>query len=399
MRNGFQRLKTRALVCIGLLVTAYGTGSHGQVVAQADADAAIRHAKTFTVSQHDGYQVVDLKASIVSWGAGAKGPEQRARVVLVPRGKPAPALTGDLDDASVIEVPVQRIAVNLAAFEAMLTALGVDERLVAVDGRRSYNDEIRERVFAGELAQIGYGWHSPPTLDALLGAKPELLLMSMGDLSHTAQMERIRSLGVPVIPLFIESEPHYMGRMEYIRLVGLLTGRDKQAREFVAMVERNVESLKTAAAAQPTKDVISAWYSGSGRWMATVRNSGAALLRDANARNLLQEPDDPLRDEIQKLGTEQMILRGRDADCAILRDSHSQPFRDQKTLEQFRAYREGCVFGALGMIKADVDAYDFYERAVIRPDLVLGDLVRMLHSELRQDEPFRYIQPEEIASE
>jgi iron complex transport system substrate-binding protein len=45
------------------------------------------------------------------------------------------------------------------------------------------------------------------------------------------------------------------------------------------------------------------------------------------------------------------------------------------------------------MTKLDADAYDYYEMAVIRPDLVLGDLVRMLHPALR-DQPFLYIRPD-----
>lgn len=55
--------------------------------------------------------------------------------------------------------------------------------------------------------------------------------------------------------------------------------------------------------------------------------------------------------------------------------------------------REGCVFAADGMTKPQADAFDLYETAVIRPDLVLGDIARMLHPALR-DEPFRYIRPD-----
>ncbi|CAA0080734.1 Uncharacterised protein [Zhongshania aliphaticivorans] len=368
--------------------TAADTGNNNAVAMN------LNFAKTFSAVQQDGMWIIDLKASIATWGSEATGPEQRARILLVPKDRPVPTMEGEFADAQLIRIPVERIAVNLAPFEAMLTALEEDNRLVAVGGPKSYNDSIRKRVLAGEIAQIGYGWHIPPILDALLAAEPDLLLMAMGDLSHSSQMARIRDLGVPVLPMFINSEPHYMGKVEYIRLLGLLTGQDQAAEQFVAMVAEKVDALKTAAAAQASKNVISAWYSGSGRWMATVRNSEAALLRDANGQNLLAEPDDPRRDEFQKLATEQLIIRGADADCAILRDSHSQVFRDRKTLEQFRAFRNGCVFAIDGMNKLQADAYDYYEGAVIRPDRVLRDLVHMLHPQLRDDTSFMYIQPD-----
>ncbi len=359
----------------------------------------LEFAQTFSAAWQGEFWVVDLRASIATWGGEAAGPEQRARLLLVPADSTVPPLEGAFAGAQVIRVPVERLAVNLAPFESMLTALGVDERLVAVGGPKSYNDSIRQRVLDGELAQIGYGWHMPPTLDALLSAEPDLLLMAMGDLSHSHQMDRIRQLDVPVLPMFMNSEPHYMGKVEYIRLLGLLTGRDEQAKAYVKMVTENVETLKAQAAAFAPTSVISAWYSGSGRWMATMRNSEAAFLRDANGRNLLQESDDPRRDEFQKLGTEQLIVRGAEAECAILRDSHSQPFRDEKTLMQFRAYRDGCVFAIDGMNKPQADAYDYYEGAVIRPDLVLKDLVHMLHPELRDEDSFSYIQPDQTLYE
>lgn len=392
-----------AVVGLSLLLAACGNSSESvepassasiDVSGNEGAPVEIRHSDTFRISRRDAFWVVDLQASIATWGGKADGPEQRARVLLVPRGEVAPPLTGEFANAQVIRIPVRRIVVNLAPFEAMLTALGVDDRLVAVGGPKSYNDAIRQRVMEGALEQIGYGWHMPPILDALLASKPEVLLMAMGDLSHSSQMDRIRQLGIPVFPMFINSETHYMGRVEYIRLVGLLTGREDEANAHLAMVEQAVAEWKALSSTQPTRSVISAWYSGSGRWMATVRNSDAALLRDANGRNLLEEPDDPRRDEYTKLGTEQMLVRGADADCAILRDNHSQPYGDHATLNQFRAFREGCIFAITGMAKPEVDAYDYYERAVIRPDWLLADLVRMLHPELRGDEPFNYIQPD-----
>lgn len=381
-----------ALLCVACADTDHTLGQRDAAPAGADR-VEMRHAKTFAVWQREGYRIVDLRAPIVSWGEAAKGSEQRARIVLLPKDLPAPELEGDLYGATVVRVPAQRIAVNYGPFEAMLTELGINERLVAVGGVKSYNDAIRNRARSGELAQIGYGWHSPPQIDALLGAKADLLLMSMGDLGHAEHYERIRLLGVPVVPFFIDAEPSYMGDVDYVRLVGMLTGREAQAEAFAAMVEANVEALKARAAQQPPKRVLSAWFAGADRWMVTLRNADAALLRDAGGINPLQQPDDIRLDSFNRIGTEVLLTQARDIDCWIARDSHSAPFTDVALLAQFKAWREGCMFASDGMYKPEADAFDVYETASIRPDLVLGDLVRMLHVPLR-DTPFRYIQPD-----
>lgn len=389
----------RAIV-FALAAVATLSGCGGESPRTAPSNEAIsgreipmRFAKTFRVADRDGYRVIDLKASVVSWGGNAVGEEQFQRLVLVPRGATAPPLTGELAGATLIRTPVMRIASNTGFHEAMTRVLGINDRLVAVGGVKSYDDALRARVRSGEVRQIGYGWHSPPELDALIASKPDVLLMSMGDMKNVGAKPRIESLGIPVVPIFVDNEPDYMGRVEYVRLIGMLAGREREAEAFIEMVARNVDALKKAAAAQPTRSLISAWNSGGDQWNPTIRNADAKLLRDANGRNLFEGPDDPRKDSFNKISTEELIARGANADCWIMRDSHSRPFTDVSTLRRFKAYREGCLFASDGMTKPEADAYDLYETAVIRPDLVLGDVVRMLHSALRT-EPFRYIRPD-----
>ncbi len=367
-----------------------------QAAPQGATEIPMSHARTFSVWDRDGYRIVDLQASIISWGGAAVGPEQKARVLLVPQTIDVPALVGDLAGAVVVRTPVQRVAVNLGPLESMLRAVGAQDRLVAIGGVKSWDDELRERAMQGEIAQVGYGWHSPPVLDALIGSRPDVFLMSLGDLGHAQQYERILSLGIPVVPVFLDAEPHYMGDVDYVRLVGMLTGREQQADQFVAMVSANVEELRRKAALHPPKTVISAWYEGGESWMATIRNSENALLKDANGINVLAQADDNQLNSFQPISTEQLLQKGRDASCWILRDTHSVAYPEVSILSQFRAWQENCLFASDGMSKPEFDAFDYYETAVIRPDWVLGDLVRMLHPALR-DEPFRYIHPDRKA--
>lgn len=350
-------------------------------------------AQTFRVFEREGYRVVDVSAAVVAWGGEAVGQEQFQRLVLVPLGIDAPALTGDLGGTTLIRTPVMRIASNTGYHEAITKVLGVNDRLVAVGGVKSYDDDLRKRVRGGTVRKIGYGWHSPPELDALIASPPDVLLMSIGDLANAGAKSRIEELGIPVVPIFLENEPDYMGRVDYVRLIGMLTGRETEADAFVADVRGKVAALKAEAARQPTRTVISAWFAGGDRWKPTARNADAKLLRDANGRNLFELPDDRRKDSFIELSTEELIARGAAADCWIMRDSHSAPFKDVATLQRFKAYRDGCLFAADGMEKLKVDAFDFYEMALIRPDWLLGDMARMLHPQMR-DKPFRYIQPD-----
>jgi len=348
----------------------------------------------FSVVERDGYRVVDIEASIVTWGGTAGGPPQRARLVLVPRDIEPPTLSGDLAGASLIRTPVERIAVNDHPHEAMLRVLGVEDRIVAVGGSTSYDDDLRRKARSGQIQQIGYGWHMPPTLDALVAVRPDVLIARMADLTHTQHLERVESLGVPVVPTFIDAEPHYMGRVDWVRLMGLLTGKEAEADAFVRMVAQEVDRLKSLADGQPRRSILWAWYRSAGnRWAVTQRNSDAALLRDANAELVMGAEDDPELDTFSDLSTERLLRDATDADCWMIRDPLSPRFDDRAVLSRFKAYREGCVFWEPGKRHPTADSWEVWEMGDIRPDWRLGDVIKMLHPELR-DGDWRYLAPE-----
>ena len=397
-----------ALTLIGLCACVEQQGAEQQGAEQQGTDAApvglaapagaqaaaMPHAETFKVYERDGYRIVDFRAPIVSWGGDAKGADQTARIVLAPRDAEPPALTGDLSGAVLVRTPVRRIAVNYGFLEAVLTTLGVEDRLVAVGGVKSYNDEIRARTRSDDLAQIGYGWHAPPEIDTLIGAEPDVFFMVLGDLGHAEYYDRIKALGVPVAPIFFEAETTYMGPVDYVRLIGMFVDREAEAEAFTAMVADNVADLKARVADRPKKKVLSSWFAGGGRWMVTVRNAENQLLSDAGGVNPMAQADDIRLDDFARMGSETLLEHARDIDCWIIRDTHSQPVTDTDYLQHFKAWRDGCLFASDGSSKPEADAFDLYENGPIRPDLILRDLVRMLHPDLT-DEPFVYIQPDD----
>ncbi|HTU13065.1 MAG TPA: ABC transporter substrate-binding protein [Allosphingosinicella sp.] len=385
----------RAAVLLILLLALSACGSGGPAPAGGEVAAGrpipMAKAQTFSVVERDGYRIVEIEASVVSWGGTAGGPSQRARLVLVPRAATPPALTGDLAGATLIRTPVQRIAVNDQPHEAIVRALGLTDHLVAVGGHSSYDDGIRARVRAGQIQQVGYGWHQAPTLDALVASRPDVFLARMADLTHTQHMDRIRRLGIPVVPTFIDAEPHYMGRLDWVRLVGMLTGKEREAEAFVAEVTREVDRLKRLAAAQPRRSLLWAWYQSSGdRWSVTQRNGEAALIRDANAELVLGQPDNPELDVFSRLSTEQLLRDATNADCWMIRDPLSNPYTNREVLQRFKAYREGCVFWQPGRRNPAADAWELWEMGTIRPDWQLWDIIKMVHPQLR-DGQWRYL--------
>lgn len=290
----------------------------------------------------------------------------------------------------MIRTPVIRIAANAASDEAFLGQLGVKDRLVAVGGRVSFDDAVRQGVIDGRIGQIGYNWHAPPNLDVLLAVRPDVFLMRLSDLAQTPVLDRARRLGLTVVPTFAEDEPTYLGRAEWIRLHGLLTGREAEADRLFAQIDMRVQALKTAVAARPAVPMLWAYPAGGDRWVATVRGAEQAYLADAGGLNLLLRPEDPRQWSSETLSTEQILPVAAKAEAWIIGDLHAAPPRSTTIERVSPAFRDGRLFANTGRSNLSANAYDWYQTVFVRPDWVLADFVKALHPELVA-EPFRFL--------
>lgn len=385
-------LAATALVSICLAACGPGSTDATPVSATDDSGTAIplRHARYLQLEQHAGSVVARLQAPVADQG-GSREP-QSDTVVLVPDTGAVPTLTGALRGATVVRTPVRTIAANNGVDEAFLSTLGVADRLVAVGGLRSFDDSTRRRAQAGEIAQIGYNWHAPPNLDVLIARQPDVFLMRLSDLAQTPVLQRARALGLTVVPTFAEEEPTYLGRAEWIRFFGLLTGTGARADTLFEEIETNVAALKAQVANQPKPSVLWAYPAGADRWVATVRGAEAAYITDAGGRNLMAQPEDPARWSSETVSSEALLPLATRTDLWLIGDLHAAPPRGRAVLDAFPAWREGRLFGNTGRSLPDEDVHDWYQTGVVRPDWVLADFVKMLHPQLRSA-PFRFLKP------
>ena len=69
--------------------------------------------------------------------------------------------------------------------------------------------------------------------------------------------------------------------------------------------------------------------------------------------------------------------------------TQAQALADEPRLAEFTAYQSGNAWNAAKDVTAD-GGNNFYELGVARPDLVLGDLVAILHPELAPNHDFAF---------
>ncbi|WP_409427012.1 ABC transporter substrate-binding protein [Mycobacterium sp. SMC-11] len=339
--------------------------------------STLTEATNFAITYHGSYQVLTVKRPYlggkpVSW-------------VLVRCGAPAPALTGELANAQRITVPVRSLYSGSTTHLAMISELGQAGVVTGVASPAAVADpQIRARIDAGEI--VGYAPGGQINIERVIGAGPDLLVTEGID---DPGYPKLREAGTPVLADAEWLEPTPLGRAEWIKVFAALTGTEHQAAQAYQAIRDRYRALAAqAAAAKPVEVLVGTMYSGS--WsMPTGESYSGRLVADAGGTYpWLSETGA----ETRHLNFESVYTRAGTAPVWLVTDDWQTlgdaVARDSRYGE-LTALRTGHVWSATkAMTPAGGNLY--WERGTARPDLLLGDLVAILHPELAADHPFEF---------
>lgn len=299
---------------------------------------------------------------------------------LVPPGAPPPA--ADQYDA-VITTPVRRVVSLASTNIPHLRDLGALHTLVGVDtGDHIYDETVTARIADGEVRQVGAG--GTLDLERVLALNPDLVLITAFG-PDDAALTRLRHADVPTLVVADWREADPLGRAEWVRLFGALLGRSREADRLFAARSREYQALRDAVAAQinagrVSRPTILANGPWQGQWPVPAGESYMArLFADAGGAYLW---GDTTGAGSIFLDLEAVIARAAGADFWINLnfDWHTREdiSRADPRLAVFAPFRTGNLYHHIRRVRPS-GANDFWETGLSRPDIVLRDLVWVLH--------------------
>ena len=343
-------------------------------------------AKHFEVSYHGNYKVVKTDATFFPNGKEAEGEKRQDILVLVQNGTKAPALTGALANATIINIPVQTAAVNVQHSESYLRELGLADKINAIGGLYSYDDEMRNKAMSGELGQISYSWHGPPNIEVLLERNPEVFLMTLANLDHKGSLDKCRQLGIPTAAVFDWAEEEYLARAEWIKFYSLFFNAEEKANQVFQDIKDRIESLKSLTANLEKKEsAMWGYYGSKQKWVMSISDFPGQYLRDAGLENVLLSNTKTNANGRQTLSTEELLSKGKDIDHWLLGDIHASPLPQDAIMSSFKAWQNDKLYHNLSRVDPKSNSSDWYATAIVRPDTVLADLIKIIHPELLDD--------------
>ena len=250
--------------------------------------------------------------------------QDEGRFLLIPAESSAPS--GVPDDVTVLRRNPKNI--YLAASSAMdyFRALGALDR-VRLTSTKKEDWSLPEVVSALESGDMLYtGKYSTPDYEQILLEKCEIAIESTMIHHSPKTKEQLELLGIPVLVDRSSYEPHPLGRMEWIRLYGLLLGCEKQASDFydrqTALYDEVRGSLTETD--ESRKSVAFFYITASGS--ANVRRPGdyiSRMIELAGGEYIFSDlaGDDASASATQTIDLETFYAGAKDADIMIYSSS------------------------------------------------------------------------------
>jgi len=278
-------------------------------------------------------------------------------------------------DTLSIEKPLRRIICMSTSYVAYLSSIGCDSAIVGLSGSKYVSDPGLK-----DVPDVGYD--ASPAYEKIIALKPDVVLTYTVSSVAPRYVDKLRAFGIKVFVLYEHLEDHPLARTEYVKLFGAMMGRRPQADSVYATVSQSyLKIAERVVKADPVKKKVLLNIPYADQWFIPgADNYMSIFIRDAGGEVLGAQPG---KDESSIIGIEKAYELSKSADfwldvgwCRTRKDL----FAEQPLFREFPINRENIYNNTLRMTPGGGN--DFWESGAVRADLVLSDLVKILHPEL-----------------
>ena len=303
--------------------------------------------------------------------------------LVVPENKPVP--DGLADTTVVLTQPLDHIyLVATSAMDLFCALDGIGSiRLSGTDERGWYIDEAKAAMQNG--AMLYAGKYSAPDYELIYAEQCDLAVESTMIYHSPEVKEQLERLGVPVLVERSSYESSPLGRMEWLKLYGVLLNREEAAE---AIYQQALDSLRPVMEQENTGKTVAFFYINS-NGSATVRKSNdyvAKMIEMAGGTYIFSDLGNDNALSTMNMQMEMFYTGAKDADIIIYnstidRELHSidELLAKSPLLADFKAVRNGDVWCT--------------GQNLFQSTMGLGDMILDIHAVLTEEapEPLTYL--------
>lgn len=330
----------------------------------------LAYAKNFSIDYYEGgYKLLTIKDG--------------TQILTVPEGKKAP---DNLDESIIVmQQPVNNIYLVSSAVMDMFRELNALDT-IGFSAQKAENWYVEGVKAAMENGDILYaGKYSSPDYELLVSKKCSLAIENSMILHSPEVKEMLEDFDIPVIIEYSSYETHPLGRVEWIKFFGALTGMEEEAEKAF---EKQTEIVKHVTATKKTDKTVAFFYITS-NGLVQVRQSNdyiPKMIELAGGRYIFENLGDDSKRSTMNMQVEEFYNKAKDADYLIYNStidggvkSVDELIEKCSVLSDFKAVKSGDVWCT--------------EKDVYQQSMSIGFLIEDIHNMLQDadDKEMNYL--------
>ena len=295
--------------------------------------------------------------------------------------------------------PPKRIIAMSSSHSAMLEAVECANRIVGLSGCQFiYSPTLREAIDKGQICEVGYD--SNFDFERIVSLNADLVLLYGVTGEAKGVTDKLDELAIPYIYIgdYLENSP--LGKAEWVVALASLCGVEEQGKRLFAGVEERYNALrnKKHCSAYRPRVMLNTPYRDT--WFMPPHNSYMVqLIEDAGGEYILRRETKDERREMrderrENLSTTSQPISLEEALEYALQADFWLNLGQIASVEELRcvtphftnidAVRFGRIYNNTKRTNESRGS-DFWESGTVRPDIILADLVKILHYEAPTD--------------
>ena len=361
------------IISVILLILSVSCSREKSGYSNYTATNDIKYSSLLRISENKGNKLVRILSP-------SDSTKTLATYLLVPRNE---KVRENRKDVQILHVPLNKIVVYSSVHASVLEELGATEIVKGVADAQFFKlDFIKKGIETGEITDIGQS--SSPSMEKLIHLSPECVMIS---LYEGMTVPDFSSSGIVYLKLADNLETSPLGRAEWIKFIGLLTGEELKADSIFRTVEKNYLTLKQKAYnAKSRPKVITdniyqgIWYVPGGR------SYQARMIEDAGG---IYPWNDNKDTGSLSLAFEEVYAKASDADIWLYKGFGIEPTCDAVVSTDPRHGKINALYNG-GLWICDTSSSSLFEDFPFHPDLLLEEYLTIFHPELNKGKSTRY---------
>jgi iron complex transport system substrate-binding protein len=331
---------------------------------------AIHYAKGLEIYKYQGFTILKITNP---W------PNAKENFTYILQEKNG-IIPDSLKQFPLIQIPLKSIVVTSTTHIPALELLGVENTLIGFPNTDYISSEkTRKRIDAGKVREVGVNENL--NTEVLIDMKPDVIV-SFGLNNSNPTLDNLQKSGLKVMLNGDWTEQSPLGKAEWIKFFGTLYDLDSKADAIFAKIEKEYKTTLALAQKATSKPTVLCGAMYQEQWYIPQGESWAALfLKDAQSQYLwantkgtgsLSVPFEVILEKAQN--ADFWIAPGDFSSLKQMSDSNPH-------YSQFASFKNKKVY-SYSLNKGAKGGIVYFELASSRPDLVLKDLIKIVHPEL-----------------